>query len=37
MSFFVAHHTLPSRDDRDVLPCVRGMRLANGGPIHSID
>jgi hypothetical protein len=37
MSFVVHANTLPSRDCRDVLPCVHGMRLAKGGRFHPID
>ena len=37
MSLFVANLTLPTRDRRDGLPCACGMRLANGGLVHSID
>lgn len=37
MSLFVVHFTLPSRECRDVLPCVHGMRPANGGRFHTID
>ena len=35
MSLHVTHNTLSSRESRDALPCVRGMRPAtDGGFIH---
>ena len=35
MSLHVTHNTLPPRESRDALPCVRGMRPAtDGGFIH---
>lgn len=37
MSFLVVHANMPSRDCRDVLPCVYGERATNGGRFHSID
>lgn len=37
MSLFVIHVTKPSRDGRDALPCVRGVRPAKGGRFHSND
>lgn len=37
MSLHVIHNTLPSRESRDALPCVRGMRLALDGRFTTTD
>ena len=37
MPFHVIHNTLTSRESRDALPCVHGMRLVLDGRFTAID
>jgi len=37
MSFHVVHLTKPARDNRDALPCMRDVRLLEGGRFTHID